>query len=99
MFVASNFILAAAQLLDRSLWAYLWVVFIAVAMTFFSPDPFNPVVRFFRAATEPVFRLVRRRLPVEVGSFDLSPLVVIALAWFIRAFLVRTLAELASRLR
>lgn len=99
MFVASNFLLAVARVLGMLLHAYLWVVIIAVVMTWFNPDPFNPLVAFFRKATEPVFAFFRRKLPVVIGAVDLSPLLVIALIYFLETFLVRTLMDLASRLQ
>jgi YggT family protein len=99
MFVASNLLLALAQVLGLALNAYFWVVLIAVVMTWFSPDPFNPLVVFFRRATEPVFGFFRRRLPVVVGAVDLSPWVVMILIYFLESFLVRTLADTASRLK
>ena len=58
--------------------AYMWVVIISALITWVNPDPYNPIVRFLRNATEPVFYRIRRWLPfVVVGGFDLSPILVI----------------------
>ncbi|NJB66645.1 YggT family protein [Desulfobaculum xiamenense] len=57
---------------------YKWIVIISALVSWVRPDPYNPVVRFLRGATEPVFYRVRRWLPfVFVGGVDLSPIVVI----------------------
>ncbi len=100
MFVAGNFLKAVAFILDRVLQIYSWVVLIAVLLTWVNPDPYNPIVRFLRAATEPVFDLVRRYLPfTRVGTLDLSPIVVFFGISFVRMFLVGSLLDIAARLR
>ena len=100
MFVVSNFLQAVAIILDRLLQIYNYVVLVAVLISWVSPDPFNPVVRFLRSATEPVFEWVRRHLPfTTVGMMDLSPILVFLVIWFGRMFLVSSLMDVAVRLR
>ena len=100
MFVISNVLQGAAMVLDKVLWLYSMVVMVAVLITWVSPDPFNPVVQCLRSVTEPVFAWVRRYLPFTVvGMIDLSPLVVFFLIRFCQVALVRSLFDLAVRLR
>ena len=100
MFIFSNFLQAVAVILDRVLQIYNFVVLVAVLISWVSPDPFNPIIKFLRAATEPVFEWVRRRLPFAViGMLDLSPMVVFFTIWFARMFLVNSLVDVAARLR
>ena len=100
MFIISNFMQAVAIILDRLLQIYNYVVLIAVLISWVSPDPFNPVVRFLRSATEPVFEWVRKHLPFAmVGMLDLSPILVFFAIWFGRMFLVSSLMDVAVRLR
>ncbi len=100
MFVLGNFLQAVAYVLDGLLRLYSFVVLVAVLISWVSPDPYNPVVRFLRAATEPVFDWVRRHLPfAQLGMLDLSPIFVFISIWFLRMFLVGTLVDLAIRLR
>ena len=100
MFIVGNFIEAVAVILDRLLQIYSFVVLVAVLISWVSPDPFNPVVRFLRTATEPVFDWVRRRLPFTVvGMMDLSPMFVFLVIWFGRMFLVTSLIDVAQRIR
>ncbi|GAB6035978.1 hypothetical protein JCM15519_05370 [Fundidesulfovibrio butyratiphilus] len=67
---------------------YFWVVIVATLLTWVRPDPYNPIVRFLRAITEPVFYRVRRLMPfVMIGGFDLSPIVVLLLIQFVQMFL------------
>jgi YggT family protein len=58
---------------------YIWIIIVRALISWVSPDPFNPVVRFLYRATEPVLRPVRRSLPTYQIGLDLSPLVIIAL--------------------
>jgi YggT family protein len=100
MFVLANLIEAVAVILDRVLQIYSFVVLVAVLVSWVSPDPYNPIIRVLRAATEPVFEWIRRRLPFAVvGALDLSPLVVFFLIWFAQRFLVVSMLDVAVRLR
>jgi len=100
MFVVGNLCQALAMILDKLLWIYSIVIMVAVLISWVSPDPFNPVVQFLRSITEPIFDWVRRRLPFAVvGAIDLSPLVVIIGIQLIQMVVVRSLFDLAFRLR
>ena len=99
MFFITNFLIAAAQVLDYILWAYWWIIIGRVVISWVNADPGNPLVRFLYGATEPVLDRVRRRLPVYAGGFDLSPVVVWIAVVFLQHFLVRSLYDLAHALR
>ena len=87
--------LAIAMVLDYLLTFYWWIVIIAVLLTWVNPDPYNPIVRFLRGVTEPVFYQVRRWMPfVVVSGIDLSPIVVLLLLRVVRMVVVVPLAEL-----
>ncbi len=95
MFVANNFILAVAQLIDFLLTAYMWIIIGRAVVSWVSADPYNPVVRFLYEATEPVLSRIRRLLPISVGGIDFSPVIVIMAIMFLQSFLVPTLRHLA----
>jgi YggT family protein len=99
MYVFSNLLLAVARLLDLVLWAYFWIIIARAVVSWVSPDPYNPIVRFLYRATEPVLRPIRSRLPTFQMGLDLSPLVVILAIYFLQQFLVESLRELAVSLR
>jgi len=98
MFVFSNLLLAVARLLELVLWAYFWIIIARAVLSWVNPDPFNPVVRFLYRVTEPVLRPIRRRMPM-MGGLDLSPMLVILAIYFLQAFLVESLRDLALSLR
>jgi len=98
MFIVSNFVHALAQVLGIALWLYMWIVIARAVISWVNPDPYNPIVRFLYGATEPLLYRVRRSLPLFAGGIDFSPLVVILAIYFLQAFLVRSLEDLARSL-
>jgi YggT family protein len=69
---------AIATVLGIVLNAYFWIVIISALLSWVNPDPYNPIVRFLRGITEPVFYKIRTWIPFAViGGFDLSPIIVI----------------------
>jgi YggT family protein len=67
-----------------------WIVIIAALISWVSPDPRNPIVRFLWGVTEPLFRPFRRLVPPSrTGGFDLSPLFVLAILYLLMNFLRR----------
>ena len=99
MFLFSNLLLAVARLLELVLWAYFWIIIARAVLSWVNPDPFNPIVRFLYRETEPVLRPIRRRMPMMQMGLDLSPMLVILAIYFLQAFLVESLRDLAVSLR
>ena len=99
MFVFSNLVLALARLLELVLWAYFWIIIARAVLSWVSPDPFNPIMRFLYRVTEPLLRPLRRRLPTFQMGLDLSPMIVILAIYFLQVFLVESLRDLAVSLR
>ncbi len=98
MFVLGNLLQAIAQILHMVITVYIWIVIISALISWVSPDPYNPVVRFLRGATEPLLYRLRRYLPMA-GGIDFSPMVLILLLYFVDMFVVRTLSDIAASLR
>ncbi len=99
MFVAGNFVLALARLLELAINVYIWIIIARAVLSWVNPDPYNAIVRFLYRVTEPVLRLVRYRLPTLAMGLDLSPMVVILVLYFLDWFLVSSLRDLALGLR
>jgi YggT family protein len=98
MFVSANFLAAMAKIIDIGLTLYMWVIIARAVISWVNPDPYNPIVRFLMAVTEPILYQIRKRLPISLGGIDFSPILVILAIIFIQSFLVRSLAEMAARL-
>ncbi|MFU8770479.1 MAG: YggT family protein [Desulfotignum sp.] len=95
MFVLANFLTAVAVILDYGLTIYMWIVIAGAVLSWVNPDPYNPIVRFINNVTEPVLYQIRKRLPVNFGGIDISPIVVILAIIFLQNFVVNTLHGLA----
>jgi YggT family protein len=99
MFVAGNFALALARILELAINVYIWLIIARAIVSWVNPDPHNQIVRFLYRVTEPVLRPVRYRLPTLAMGLDLSPMVVILVLYFMDWFLVSTLRDFALGLR
>jgi YggT family protein len=73
---------------------YTYVIIVAALISWVSPDPRNPIVRFLRQVTEPVFEPIRRFLPPwKTGGLDLSPLIVIIAIQFVERVILPNLVR------
>jgi len=87
------------QLTTTLLTVYMWAAIIAALLTWVNPDPYNPIVRFLRNITDPVYERIRRWMPfVIMGGMDLSPLVVIFGIQIINALLDRMIVDISMRM-
>jgi YggT family protein len=98
VFVIANFLQALAVILHYVLILYMWVIIARAVLSWVSPDPYNPIVRFVYLLTEPVLYRVRSLVPLPMAGLDLSPLIVLVIIIFLDTFLVKTLHEIAVRL-
>jgi YggT family protein len=98
MFIVSNLLSALAVVIDYVLIIYMWIIIARAVLSWVSPDPYNPIVRFIHNITEPVLYQIRRRIPVIFGGIDFSPIIVFLVIIFLRKFLVASLYGLAASL-
>ena len=98
MFVISNLLIAVAKVVDLALTIFMWIVIARAILSWVSPDPYNPIVRFLREITDPVLNRIRRYVPLYGGGIDFTPMILILLIIFLRSFLVPTLHNMAAAL-
>ena len=99
MFILSNFLVAIAKVLDIVLVIFMWIVIARAILSWVSPDPYNPIVRFINKVTEPVLYPIRKRIPLSLGGIDFSPILVILAVIFLQKFVVNSLYGLALSMR
>ncbi|MEW6570615.1 MAG: YggT family protein [Nitrospirota bacterium] len=99
MFIFANLIIALANILDILLTVYMWVIIVGALISWVNPDPYNPIVRFLRAVTEPALRPVRRVIGYRLGIIDISPMIVILAILFVKYFVIQSLVEFAYKLK
>lgn len=98
MIALGSFLIAVAALLDWLITLYTWVVIARCILSFVSPDPNNPIVRFINDATEPVLGRIRSKIP-PLGMIDLSPIVLFGALIFLNKFLVGALVGYGADLK
>ena len=98
MFIVGYFIRAVASLLDLVIVAYIWIIIARALLSWVSPDPYNPIVRFLYRVTEPVLGPVRERLGRFQVGLDFSPMIVILVLYFLKEFLVPVLFRIATEI-
>jgi len=97
--VLANFLIAAAKVINTVLWLYMWIIIARAVISWVNPDPYNPIVRFLTSVTEPVLYPIRRRLPIQLGGMDFTPIIVILIIYFLQSFVVQSLLDLAGTVR
>lgn len=96
----ANIVIGLGNFIHIVLYAYMWIVIIAALLTWVNPDPYNPIVRFLSSATEPVLYWFRRKLPfLRMGGVDLTPIIVIALIYFLDWAIARNLIDMGIRMK
>lgn len=99
MILLGNTLSAVAYVLNMLLNLYFWIVVIACLLTWFRPNPHNPIVQALMRLTEPVFQKVRRWLPFTYQyGLDFSPVVVLIAIELVNRIVVRTLAQYAAQI-
>ena len=98
MFILGYFLMAVAKVIDIVLLFFMWVVIARAVLSWVSPDPYNPIVRFIYNVTEPVLYRIRSIIPVGLGGIDFSPIIVFLGVVFLRTFVVSSLLRLSSAL-
>lgn len=99
MLVFRNLLIAVATVLDYVLVFFMFIIIARAVLSWVSPDPYNPIVRFIHNVTEPVLYQIRKRLPMMYGGIDFSPIVVILIIIFLRIFVVDSLEGLAASVK
>ena len=97
MSILGNLLNAIAIILNMGLSLYMWIIIARAILSWVNPDPYNPIVRGIYSITEPVLRAVRSKIP-GIEGIDISPIIVIFGIYFLQAFVVKSLFDLARTL-
>ncbi len=86
-----------AEVINLVFQIYIFIVIARALVSWVSPDPYNPIVRFLYQATEPVLLRIRRVLPIQFGGIDFSPILLLVGLTLVRRLLLELLQQLAYR--
>jgi len=98
MYIVGYFLMAVANILNFVLLFFMWIVIARAILSWVNPDPYNPIVRFIHNVTEPVLYQVRKKIPINFGGIDFSPIIVILVVYFLRDFVVNSLVRFSESL-
>ncbi|HXV27421.1 MAG TPA: YggT family protein [bacterium] len=97
MFIFGELFNSLAFLINGICTILFWLLFARIIVSWLPVDPYHSVVLFLVQVTDPIL-LPFRRLPLQVGMFDLTPMVAFAALYFINRVLVRICLTLAYQL-
>lgn len=85
-----------ANVINLAFQIYIFIIIARALISWVSPDPYNPIVRFLHSATDPVLYRLRNLLPfLQAGTFDFSPIVLLILLSVLQQFVVSSLMQFA----
>jgi len=73
-------------IVDHIINALIILIVVSSILSWFQPDPRNPVVRLVNAIVEPLLHPLRAVLPA-MGPLDLSPMAAMAILWLLQNLL------------
>jgi len=82
---------AIAGISHSILWIMIVIFIGKTILSFFNPDPYNPIVRFIDQATDPILNYFRSRLPLTYANIDMAPIVVLLLLYLLDHLILTTL--------
>lgn len=74
-----------AELTRWALTIYEWIIILAIVLSWVSPDPTNPIVRFLQRMTVPVWNWIGSHVPAALRLF--AAYLSLLLVWFLKIFL------------
>ncbi len=73
-----------------------WLLIARIVISWFPVDPYHQIVQFLHQTTDPLLAPFRR-LPLQIGMLDLTPLVAFLTLSFVARILTQMLRVLAYR--
>lgn len=91
------FILSFLHLIQGLLFALMIVLIVRAVLSWISPDPYNPIVQVIYGLTEPLLYRIRKLLPLVHGGIDFTPIIMIAVIYFVNVLLDYLVFQITSR--
>lgn len=91
-----QFFSALALLVDGIFKILYWLLIARIVISWFPVDPYHQIVQFLRQVTDPLL-MPLRRIPLQIGMLDLTPLLAFIILFFLRNVLVTLLLSLAQQ--
>ena len=96
MFILGQFFYSLALLFSMLFKMLYFLLVVRILLSWFPMDPYNEIVRTIHAVTNPILEPLRR-LPLQIGMIDLSPVIAFVILTFLDSFVVGVLKHLAMQ--
>ena len=96
MFILGQFFSSLALLVNMLFNVIYFLLVIRIILSWFGVNPYNELVQILYRITDPLLAPFRR-LPLQVGMIDFSPILAFIVLVFLRNFIVGLLTQLAYR--
>ncbi len=97
MFIFAEFLRSLALLVSLVFNVVFFLLVIRIILSWVNPDPYNEIVQIIYRVTEPILAPFRR-LPLQAGGIDFSPIIAFILLSVLRNLMVNILYQIAYRL-
>ncbi len=96
MFILAQLFSSLALLFSMIFKILYFLLVIRIILSWFPVDPYNQVVTTLYQITDPLLALFRR-LPLQVGTIDFTPMLAFLAIAFLDHFIVGVLSQLAYK--
>lgn len=94
MFIIGEMFSSLAFLVNAICQILYWILVARIIISWFPVEPYHPIVQFINQVTDPIL-MPLRRIPLQIGMLDLTPLLAFMLLFFVNRVVVRILVNLA----
>ena len=94
MFVLGELFKSLAFLFNTIFNILYFLLIIRIILSWFAVNPYNEIVQILYRITDPILAPFRR-LPLQIGFIDFSPIIAFMALWFLRNFIVGVLSHYA----
>ena len=95
MFIFGELFRALALLVNGVCQILYWFLFARIIISWFPVDPYHSVVQFLNQVTDPIL-MPFRRLHLQIGMLDMSPLAAFITLFFVRNVLIGIFISLSN---
>ena len=99
MILLGNILIGLGQVLHSLLSFMIFVVIVRAVISWVNPDPYNPIVRFLSAMTDPILNWLKRKIRLTFGGIDFSPLLLLFLLAFGQAVVAQSLVDYGAQIK
>lgn len=94
MFVIGELFQSLAFLVNGICTIIYWLLMARIIISWFPVDPYHSAVQFLNQVTDPILAPFRR-IPLQIGMLDMTPLLAFMALFFVNRVVVRILIGLA----